>query len=112
MKAEDIIEGLNSHIEDRRETDNISTRGHLVLQRVIVPNPAFKAYKSYEAILWFIKGNKKYRVITVKKTAKILEGQEEMINREMNIELSHLIFNWIGTENYKQVIMGDYKEEI
>ena len=108
MKAEDIIEGLNKHIEDRRKTGNILTRGHLVLQRVITPNSTFKAYKSYEAILWFVKCGKKHRVITVKHTAKIIDGQEESIEREINIELCHLIFNWIGSDFYRQVIKGEY----
>ena len=109
MKAEDIIEGLNKHIEDRRKISNILTKGHLVLQRVITPNPTFKAYKSYEAILWFVKCGKKYRVITVKQTAKVLDGQEERIEREVNIELCHLIFNWVSSDYYRQVIEGEYK---
>lgn len=45
MKAEDIVEGLNRHIEDRRSGRNISSKGHLILQRVIEPHPTFKAYK-------------------------------------------------------------------
>lgn len=108
MKAEDIIEGLNKHIEDRRKINNILTRGHLVLQRVITPNPTFKAYKSYEAILWFVKYNKKYRVITVKHTAKVIDGQEEKIEREVNMKLCHLIFNWIGSDQYSHIIKGEY----
>lgn len=108
MKAEDIIEGLNKHIEDRRKIGNILTRGHLVLQRVITRNPTFKAYKSYEAILWFVKCGKKHRVITVKHTAKVIDGQEESIEREVNIELCHLIFNWIDSDFYRQVIKGEY----
>lgn len=108
MKVEYIIEGLNKHIEDMRKIDNILTRGHLVLQRVITTNPTFKAYKSYEAILWFVKCNKKYRVVTTKYTAKAIDGHEELIEREVNTELCRLIFNWIGSNFYRQVIEGEY----
>lgn len=51
---------------------------------------------------------KKHRVITVKHTAKVIDGQEESIEREVNIELCHLIFNWIDSDFYRQVIEGEY----
>lgn len=115
MKVEDIIEGLNRSIEDKRDALKIKTTGHLVLQRTVKPHQTFKAYKEYESVIWFVKGDKKYRVITVKETAKVLDGQEEvMIGRmnvelsRMNVELSRLIFNWIGSNFYEQVVKGEY----
>ena len=41
-------------------------------------------------------------------TAKVLDGQEENMNREMNIMLSNMIFNWIGSCFYEEVIKGEY----
>ena len=108
MKAEDIIEGLNQSIEDKRDALKIKATGHLVLQRTVKPHQTFKAYKEYESIVWFVKGGKKYRVITVKETAKVLDSQEETVLREINIKLSRLIFNWIGSDFYEQVINGEY----
>ena len=108
MKAEDIIEGLNRSIEDKRDALKIKTTGHLVLQKTVKPHQTFKAYKEYEFVIWFVKGGKKYRVITVRETAKVLDGQEENMNREMNIRLSDMIFNWIGSDFYEQVINGEY----
>lgn len=108
MKTEDIIEGLNRSIEDKREVLKIKTTGHLVLQKTVKPHQTFKAYKEYEFVIWFVKGEKKYRVITVKETAKVLDGQEETMIRKMNVEFSRLIFNWIGSDFYKQVINGEY----
>lgn len=108
MKAEDIIEGLNRHIEDRRSKENILAKGHLVLQKSITPNPTFRAYKSYEAILWFVKDTKRYRVISIKHTDKILDNTLEKVEKYMDIELCHLIFNWIGSDFYRQVIEGEY----
>ena len=50
MRVEDIIEGFNKHIEEKRKELNINTKGHLVLQKLITPSPTFKAYKFYEMI--------------------------------------------------------------
>lgn len=108
MKAEDIIEGLNRHIEIRRSERGIENAGHIVLQREIIPHSSFKVYKIYKYTLWFTKRGKSYRVMTVQHTAKVPDGQEENMNREMNIRLSDMIFNWIGSNFYEQVINGEY----
>ena len=47
MRVEDIIEGLNRHIEYKRGLLGVNTTGHLVLQKSINPHPTFKAYKEY-----------------------------------------------------------------
>lgn len=109
MKAEDIIEGLNLYIEEKRKDKGIKTTGHLVLQKQIIPHSSFKAYKVYKYTLWFVKGHKSYEVIIMQHTAKVTDGQEEGMNREMNIMLSKMIFNWIGSNFYEEIINGDYK---
>lgn len=108
MKTEDIIEGLNKHIETKRKDRGIKTTGHLVLQKEIMPHSSFKVYKIYKYTLWFTKRGKSYKVITVQHTAKVPDGQEENMLREMNIILSTLIFNWIGSDFYEVVIKGEY----
>ena len=55
MKAEDIIEGLNQSIEDKRDALKIKATGHLVLQRTVTPHQTFKAYKEYKFVVWFVK---------------------------------------------------------
>ena len=45
----------------------------------------------------------------MKHTAKVLDGQEEKIERDLNIELCHYIFNWVDSDYYNQVIEGEYK---
>lgn len=108
MRVEDIIEGLNKHIEYKRELLGVSTTGHLVLQKSSNPHPTFKAYKEYNYSVWFIKKGKKYRVITVNIVDKVLEGKEEAMIRRMNIELCTNIFNLIGSEIYNQIVNGEY----
>lgn len=108
MKAEDIIEGLNLHIETKRKDRGIKTTGHLVLQKEIKSHSSFKAYKIYKYTLWFAKKGKSYEVMVLEHTARVLDGQEENMLREMNIMLSTLIFNWIGSDFYEAVIKGEY----
>lgn len=108
MKAEDIIEGLNKHIETRRGERGIENVGHIVLQREIIPHSSFKVYKTYKYTLWFTKRSKSYEVMMIQHTAKVPDGQEESMLREMNIILSTMIFNWIGSDFYEQVINGEY----
>ena len=109
MKSEDIIEGLNRHIETKRKDKGIRATGHLVLQKEIMPHSSFKAYKIYKYTLWFTDKGKSYKVIVLQHTAKVLDGQEENMNREMNIMFSELLFNWIGSDYYSDVINGTYK---
>lgn len=109
MKTEDIIEGLNEHIESIRTIQKIHTIGHIVLQKEIIPNPTFKSYKTYKYTLWFVNKRQSHKMSTTEYTAKVLDGQEEAIIRNMNIRLSTQIFNWIGTDTYKQVIQGEYE---
>ena len=108
MRVEDIIEGLNRHIEYKRELLGVNTTGHLVLQKSINPHSTFKAYKEYNYSVWFVKNRKKYRVITVNIVDKVLEGQEETIIRRMNTELCTNIFNLIGSEVHNQIVNGEY----
>ena len=65
MKAEDIIEGLNLHIETKREDRGIKTTGHLILQKEIMPHSSFKAYKIYKYTLWFATRGKSYKVLVL-----------------------------------------------
>ena len=109
MKAEDIIEGLNLHIEAKRKDRGLNTTGHLVLQKEIMSHSSFKAYKIYKYTLWFVKKGKAYEVIVLEHTEKVLDGQEENMNREMNIMFSELLFNWIGSDYYINIINGTYK---
>lgn len=108
MKAEDIVEGLNRHIEDKRSEKGITSKSHLVLQRAVKTHPTFKAYKIYENILWFIKGRNKYKVITFDYTARVFEGHESPVQNHINIELCRLIFNWMSTDSYEKIIRGEY----
>lgn len=108
MVVEDIIEGLNRHIEERRKALNINTTGHIVLQKSIKPNAVVKAYKEYNYFLWFVNKGKRHKILEVSMTDRVLSGQEDAFIRKMNIELSKLIFSFIGSFMYDSIISGDY----
>lgn len=107
MKVEDIIEGLNRHIENKRKDLNIEAKGHIVLQKEININSPFKAYKNYKYTIWFI-NRKPYCLITVNQAARVIDGQEEFIERQMNTILCQSLFDWIGSDSYDKVIKGEY----
>ena len=44
----------------------------------------------------------------IQHTARVPGGQEESILGKMDIMLSTMIFNWIGSDFYEQVINGEY----
>lgn len=108
MTGEDIIQALNGNIESKRKQDKINATGHLVLLRTTKTNPTFKAYKTYEAIIYFVAKRKKYRVLSCTLTAKVLDGQEERMKEDIDIKLINDIFNFIQTEYYNQIIRGEY----
>ena len=111
MKAEDIIEGLNRYIDIVRKERGISTKGHIVLHREILPHSSFKVYKTYTYTLWFSNGKKCNKIVTLQQTNKVPDSLEENMLREMNIHLSTMIFTWIRSEKFDEVINGEYGRE-
>lgn len=105
MKLDDIIEGLNRHIDKVRRDNNIKATGHLVIQSTLTPNLSFKAYKTYEIILWYVTKSNRFRIFTVSNCARTLSDQEEYLKRETHIELCNNLFNWIGSDDYNKVLI-------
>ena len=100
MKAEDILEGLNKFLEEKRIELNIKAKGFFVLQREINQHPTFKAFKEYRNTLWYVKGSQKIRVIVVNLTEKVINSSsEEDITRKINIELSKQIFELMSKDS-------------
>lgn len=99
MKLEEIIEALNISFNNRD-----INKGHFVLQRIITSNPSFKIYREYEYILWFIQKDNKQKMLTCKNTTKVLKGQEESVERYIDIDFCKALFNWLKTENYTKLL--------
>ena len=45
MTGEEIVNILNTYIETYRTDNNISSKSHLVLHRIMTPHETFKIYK-------------------------------------------------------------------
>lgn len=112
MRLEEMVEGLNKHIEEIRAQRKIITDGHLVFQLTIAPHETIKAYKKYEAIVWFVKCGNKYRVATVKQVAKVIEGDDKCIMRVIDIDMSKMLFSLVNKKEFQQIIMGEYNGNI
>lgn len=108
MNAEDIVQGLNNHIKEVRKINNIDSRGHLVLVRSIDTNRSFKAYKTYKSVLYFVNNKHKYKVFVCSLTAKVLQGQEDKMKEDIDIEFLQSLFNFLQTEYYNKIINGEY----
>lgn len=108
MKIEDIIESLNRYIEEASKGKAV---GHVVLHKVISPNPAFKAYKEVAFTLYLIIGRNRYPLIKVSNTFKIVGDIDDTALRPINIEFMKTLFEWSGSEDYKKIINGTYTQE-
>lgn len=111
MKIEDIIEGLNTHIDSLRESMGVNAKGHLVLQKTFNSHTTFKAYKVCEIILWFIQGKQRHKVISISQIVKATTDQKEQAFECLYKQLYWGIFCLVRSVVYDQIIMGDYKKE-
>jgi hypothetical protein len=108
MTLENIIESLNKYIIEEREERKIDCKTFLILQKSLIPQPMFKAYKEYKYTIWFVKNRKSYKVLTIQQTARVLDDYEDAIHKQLNTMLCQSIFDWIGSKYYDEVIKGEY----
>lgn len=110
MTADNIINRLNAHIEEVRKLKlGEGNYGKLILHKQIEPNTKFPIYKELRATVWYYKKGKSYPLFRVQLCDKIPSGQEDKYWETISSSLLDLIFNWIGTEEYNQVIEGIYE---
>lgn len=108
MRIEEMVEGLNRYIEEERINRGIDLYSQLVFQLSITPHDTIKAYKKYEAIVWFVKSGLKYRVATVCQVGKVVDGEDKYIMRSINIDMSKILFSLVNKKTFQQIIEGDY----
>lgn len=113
MKIEDVIDCLNRHINDLRILKGVKATTSIVLHKAVFPESSFKSYKRYEYTLWYIKKSEdkgdfeRYKILTLQNIKQTISGLEETIQREIDMKMCYLIFNWIGSNSYNQVILGE-----
>lgn len=94
MKTIDIVEGYNKFFESM-----YPNRGHFVSKLNIEQNKIIKALKTYTLEVWYVKDRYKDRVFYIEKTDRISESNEENIIRDLNIELTRMMF-----KNYSNLL--------
>lgn len=104
-----IVEGFNRFIELKRAERNISKNGHIVMHKTITPNPTMKAYKTYEITLWFVKNLTKYRVITIKHSTRVVDGNDTEVLKYLEIELVKTLFTFATSDKMEEIINGTYQ---
>ena len=108
MTGEEIVNILNTYIETYRTDNNISSKSHLVLHRIMTPHETFKVYKKYESTLWFVDGKNKYTVLKCAIIAKVLQEHEESMINQVNRRLLLEIFNLMLSEEFDNILKGTY----
>lgn len=110
MSIEDVVEALNKYIKLERENLKINPvkKQHLVLQKIISPHPTFKAYKTYEYILWVISGSKKAKLLVLQHQAKCLQTMEELLLKELEIQFVCNIFDYVDKCKLDNIVYGEY----
>lgn len=83
MTLEDIVDIINDSIEDKRTSANIHVldKQQFVLQRTIVPNKTFKAFKAYTITLWIVGDTTKYKVLSVSYQVKFPLDSTDSIDK-------------------------------
>lgn len=104
MSKENIVEVLNEHLVAQRNGNN--TRGHFVLHKN-VQTESIPAYKTYSANLWYVQDKKKFEVLNVSLTDRVLHGEEEPMIRNMENKLLFKIFDIYGSDEWKKMVKGD-----
>lgn len=107
MSGEEIIKALNKHIDKKRGGVN-NKLGWVVIQKDLIPNPSFKIYKTFIINLWFVKGGKKYKILSLEESIRTPEDKVDIYWDTMYNILTENLFSWIGSTSYNEVIEGSF----
>ena len=109
MTLENVIEALNKYIIEEREERNIDCKTFLILQKSLVPQPMFKAYKEYMVTIWLLnpKNKKKEAIYTCKRIDKFVESNDKNLILA-NKDICKSIFALCRQKEFDQVIEGTY----
>lgn len=94
MKTIDIVEGFNKFFESI-----YPNKGHFVSKLNIEQSKLSKLFKTYNLELWYVNGRYKEKAIYIEKSARIPDNMDESVIRDLNIELSKMMF-----KNYSNLL--------
>ena len=87
MKTIDIVEGFNKFFVER-----YPNRGFFVSKLIVEQGKISKLYKTYTLEVWYIDGTYKKKVLHISKSARVPDNMDETVIRDLNIELTKMMF--------------------
>lgn len=94
MKTIDIVEGFNKFFEE-----HYPNKGHFVSKLNVEQSKISKLYKTYTIEIWYIEGSYKKNVLHIEKSARVPDNMDEVIIRDLNVELTRMMF-----KNYSNLL--------
>ena len=103
MEAVDIVEALNQFHE--KLAGEIG--GQFVLQKSLLPDESFKAYKKLSLVVWYMKGSSKVKALQVNKVSRMTSDKEIAIaNKEVCTELAKIMLEFVAGNDYASLVYG------
>lgn len=103
MEAVDIVEALNQFHE--KLAGEIG--GQFVLQKSLLPDKSFKAYKKLSLVVWYVKGSSKVKALQVNIVSRMTSDKEIAIaNKEACTELAKVILDFVAGNDYVSLVYG------
>ena len=103
MEAVDIVEALNQFHE--KLAGEIG--GQFVLQKSLLPDESFKAYKKLSLVVWYVKGSSKVKALQVNIVSRMTNNKEIAItNKEACTELVKVILDFVAGNDYVSLVYG------
>lgn len=103
MEAVDIVEALNQFHE--KLAGEIG--GQFVLQKSLLPDESFKAYKKLSLVVWYVKGSSKVKALQVNIVSRMTSDKEIAIaNKEVCTELAKIMLDFVAGNDYASLVYG------
>ena len=106
-----IIKGLNAYLNSRRLKLGISARGKFIIQKQIMTNETFKAYKEYIYTVWFVDRDYKQSLIEIHSTKKVINNNDDKVIEQLDIELIKKLIEFVQTETFSILIRWKKADE-
>ena len=87
MKTIDIIEGFNKFF-----VELYPNKGHFVSKLNVEQSKISKLYKTYTIEVWYVEGTYNKKVLHIQKSARVPDNMDEIVIRDLNIELTRMMF--------------------
>lgn len=109
MKADIIIDALNSHIEMVRKRDKLDGKSFFVLQKNIEPTKVAKAYKTYIYTVWLVDEGKKIAIGGVRESARVITiGEENALEVNLMLKLIEWTYQLMESQDFYSILIGKF----